>query len=278
MNPPVFILSDFRSGSTLLRYSLDAHPDICCPAELGLAHFCQELFRIVELTTDAPSGETHRADHAARVQSVRMIADQLMHAYCLRKGKQRWCEKSPSNTNALNILSVRLSRCLCSICLYRHALDQVHSFLELDDEQRLQGFLARNANNPLAAAIDRWCGQTEKLLSFEHLHAARACRVHYETFVGSPDAELRRLMRFVSVPPIDGLRETAFRVNHDRGPADAKIRGATEVDPDRIGKGQMLNVKSVPTQLMARLERLLRVLGYDGLVPRLTASVGDSVG
>jgi len=33
---PVFVLCNVRSGSTLLRFGLDAHPDLACPPETNL--------------------------------------------------------------------------------------------------------------------------------------------------------------------------------------------------------------------------------------------------
>jgi hypothetical protein len=33
---PVFVLCNGRSGSTLLRFLLDAHPDLACPPETNL--------------------------------------------------------------------------------------------------------------------------------------------------------------------------------------------------------------------------------------------------
>jgi len=37
---PVFVLCNGRSGSTLLRFLLDAHPDLACPPETNLPSLC----------------------------------------------------------------------------------------------------------------------------------------------------------------------------------------------------------------------------------------------
>src|SRR5438067_867005 len=47
---PIFILSNPRSGSTLLRFLLDAHPSICCPGELRLGAICEFVTTAVEST------------------------------------------------------------------------------------------------------------------------------------------------------------------------------------------------------------------------------------
>ena len=40
---PVFVLCMGRSGSTLLRFLLDAHPDLACPPETNLPSLCAQL-------------------------------------------------------------------------------------------------------------------------------------------------------------------------------------------------------------------------------------------
>ena len=40
---PVFVLCNARSGSTLLRFLLDAHPEIACPPETNMPSLCAQL-------------------------------------------------------------------------------------------------------------------------------------------------------------------------------------------------------------------------------------------
>ena len=40
---PIFIVCNARSGSTLLRYLLDVHPDIACPSETAIAAISNQL-------------------------------------------------------------------------------------------------------------------------------------------------------------------------------------------------------------------------------------------
>jgi hypothetical protein len=41
--PPVFVLCGARSGSTLLRFILDAHPELACPPETNIPALCAQL-------------------------------------------------------------------------------------------------------------------------------------------------------------------------------------------------------------------------------------------
>jgi len=40
---PVLVLCNGRPGSTLLRFLLDAHPDLACPPETNLPALCAQL-------------------------------------------------------------------------------------------------------------------------------------------------------------------------------------------------------------------------------------------
>src|ERR1035438_6509419 len=53
-NDPVFVLCCGRSGSTLLRFLLDAHPDLACPPETNMAVLCAHLASTWSLLAGAP--------------------------------------------------------------------------------------------------------------------------------------------------------------------------------------------------------------------------------
>jgi protein-tyrosine sulfotransferase len=79
VEPPIFILSDFRSGSTLLRYVVDAHPRLCCPAELRLAYLCQRALQVASLLTTGDDVESLRGGSDA-IDCVRRIVEELMES------------------------------------------------------------------------------------------------------------------------------------------------------------------------------------------------------
>ena len=259
--PGIFILSNFRSGSTLLRFALDAHPDICCPAEVRLGMMCQTLFNVAELTGDAAILDDKANDAAVSVMRVRELADVLMGEYCRQKGKTYWCEKSPANAEALFVISTIFPDA-SFICLHRHVSDQVHSTLDYEGPIRLQRHLGNRGNDLIAAATDRWCGITEKLLALEHANSERTVRVRYEAFVTDPEGELRRILKAIGARPVDGLSTAAFGAPHDRGPSDAKILGTANVRKDRVGKPGGVDVQRLPTDLARRTRALLRRVGY----------------
>src|ERR1043165_3692102 len=101
---PTFILSCERSGSTLLRYIVDTHPDIACPGELNLGDLCGLLYHSTyySLAQVLASEEIERSSRT--IEKVREIISDLMSEYAAAKGKRLWCEKSPGNLQNVKML------------------------------------------------------------------------------------------------------------------------------------------------------------------------------
>src|SRR5690348_14293063 len=93
--PPVFVLSCERSGSTLLRYIIDTHPQVCSPAHLHLGQLCSSLYTTILFSLGQTMEESGREQSVA--VETRRIVDDLMDQYVSARGKQRWCEKTTEN-------------------------------------------------------------------------------------------------------------------------------------------------------------------------------------
>lgn len=260
MAKPIFILSNFRTGSTLLRFALDAHPNICCPAELRMGALCQCLYRTVELLTTGESMPKGTDLVAVRVATVRSVVDGLMAVYCQRKGKDHWCEKSPANSEILYVLSSIFPDGRF-ICLHRNALDQSSSLIEMDPGL-LHPYLQRNSGDMVSSALDRWCTITERLLALEHEASLSCLRILYENLVANPERELGRVLRFLDLPEVEGLSVLAFQKRHDSGPRDSKIELSKTVGRDRVGTGRLIDLSRVSEPLRARTAGLANAVGY----------------
>ena len=260
MSGPIFLLSNFRSGSTVLRYALDAHPDICCPAELRLATVCQCLFSMAELT-DVQTIDGDAGGLAQQIGVVRRLVDDVMSIYCRAKRKSRWCEKSPSNAELLYVISTVFPDAWF-VCLHRGASDQVHSTLDYEGNYRLRPYLSRRNGDSVTAALHRWCDVSERLLAFEHAHHAQAVRILYEEFVAEPERELGRLLTGIGAEPVAGLSVAAFSARHDVGPRDARISATSEIRRDRVAKAGGIDFTQVPEGLRIRTQSLMRAIGY----------------
>jgi len=262
--PPIFILSCGRSGSTLLRYIIDTHPDICCPPELGLAALCSRLRHVYYYTLGQASGSFDEAEKQQLVlAAVKSNVSDIMMSYANAKNKKRWCEKSPDNLDFLDVL-IEVFPEAKYICLYRNCLDVIHSLLEV----RRFGFLFdetyyvhRNPQNLVAAFAEYWSNNTEKLLWLERERAAQCFRVTYESLVTNPAMVAAQLFAFLEISWEESLLNNIFSAPHDSGHSDSKIWFAKDIYQTSLGKGSTLTATQVGGML-ERVNWLHNQLGY----------------
>jgi hypothetical protein len=233
---------------------------ICCPAELRLGEFCQRVFNLFEMLGP---GEVPLAREASRrhLDATRRLVDQVMSGYCAFKAKPRWCEKSPANAENLSVLFAVFPDAQY-LCLHRHGLDQIRSWLDFQGLSRHEKYLARHGGDGLSAAIDRWCTVAERLMAFEHAHPLSTRRLTYEDFVLDTEVVLAHVLRFLHLDAVPGLSANAFETGHDPGPSDPKIRLTSRVEAASVGRGRDMTITRVPSGLRGRFERIMDGLGY----------------
>lgn len=271
---PVFILSTMRTGSTLLRYCLDTHPDVFCPPELHLGLAAAGLFRMVaglegQGVRVAPGSDVDAATadaNPAIVERVRGLLEEVVAPYAEQQGKRIWCEKSPSNLQHLQLLD-RLFPEARHLCLYRDCLDVAQSLLEISRlgfVHELQRYVQASPDNVLAAVVGFWADQASLLLAFEREHPDRTHRVRYEDLVTAPGAVLRGICGFLGLPWHEGLVESIFTRSHGRGLGDSKIGFARRIHDQSVGAGQFLRQAELPAELRRRMDALMAEVGYTG--------------
>jgi protein-tyrosine sulfotransferase len=257
LDEPVFILTCPRSGSTLLRYLLDAHPDLACPEETNIAQLCA-LHRDIQprLGLD-PAGEGTAAIQA------------MVHAFYLpyleRLGKSRWCDKSLTTVHHCELLSQVFEKAKF-VCLYRHAMDMVSSGLEASP-WGLNGYgfgnYAAGNSNPVAALADCWLTTTMAALKFEESHPDRCTRVYYEQLAAEPEVVMKSVFEFIGVPPFPGVAQLALV--HEPGPTgfgDHKIITSTRITARSVGRGMRVPPENLPPAMRDTVNSLLGRLGY----------------
>jgi hypothetical protein len=92
---PVFVLCGGRSGSTLLRFLLDAHPELACPPETNLPGMAAQLATVRSLISGAPLSK-ERGDEPPEIpddaiRGVRRTLDDMLGSYLSRHRKRRLC-------------------------------------------------------------------------------------------------------------------------------------------------------------------------------------------
>jgi putative sterol carrier protein len=263
--PPVFVLSCERSGSTLLRYIIDTHPQVCSPAHLHLGQLCRSLYTSLFYSI----GQTMEVtDEAARERlvagEVRTIVDEFMQRYATAKGKQMWCEKTTENLQYLKFLRDVFPDAKY-ICLYRNCMDVVHSSIEcgrLGFLPELVPYVQRRPDNLVAAMVESWVEKTTTLLEFELAHPAQSFRIKYETLVVEPLQTLAAMFAALGLDWDEKLLNAVFSTEHDQGSGDTKILFTKKVNTDSIGRGSTISRSNIPDELLDKMNQLLARLEY----------------
>ena len=267
---PVFVLTAARSGSTLLRFILDAHPELCCPPELGVAAACAQLARVWSVTEGAERagvpalGKEQLTGRAAA--AIRSAIEAAFVNYTKARGATRWCDKSLDGVLWADLVATIWPDAQF-ICLYRHCMDVIASGLEACrwglDSFGFERYTAQYPGNSVAAAGACWANTTAAMLDFGRRHEDRALRVRYEDLATDPEGVAGRVFRFLGVPEVPGISRSCFTAAHEaNGPGDAKIWFTTAVSPASVGRGLEVPADRLPPPLRAAINDALRDLGY----------------
>lgn len=268
-NAPIFILSCERSGSTLLRYIMDTHLDICCPSELHLGRLCNSLY----ITMDSSIGQIDYAADGGNQRKnlaceVRAVVEDIMARYSANREKKIWCEKSPQNVNYLHILSEVFPQAKY-VCLYRNSMDVVYSCIKFNP----LGFMLDTApyvkvmpENTVAALLNYWCDYTAEILQFEEKNREKCFRLSYESLVNNPAQTVQNMFDFLGyTTEVDDLLDKVFIDPHDYGEGDLKVRFSSHIHSTSIGKGINIPLTSIPSEMIPRIDSLNTKIGYTSI-------------
>lgn len=247
--PPIFILGVPRSGTTLLRTLLDAHPRIACgPETPWLAeHQPASLLGLVRAMVEPAHGYCQSYHRPASVvhHAARGFLDAAMLAYAHSRGKARWAEKTPNNLLHLEALHAIVPDA-AYVWITRDPLDVAHSTTHVAEHR--QGIAplyertlrltphATTASTPLAATL-RWVNWNRRIGAF--LAGKPHAHLTYERLVCDPPGVLRELMDFLHEPYDPAMLEYNPKA-HDLpawewGSTDVAHHGA--IVTGRIGAG-----------------------------------------
>ena len=268
---PVFILTGSRSGSTLLRFILDTHPDFACPPETMITGACVSLLRSWDILENAGSGQQRLVTEpaqlpAAALDTVRDTVDRLYGRYLARRGKPRWCDKSLDSQFNAELLAAMYPQARF-VCLYRHCMDVIASGIEVCpwgvSRFGFDAYVAQNPGNNVAAIGSYWADCARVILAFEESQPERCFRVRYEDLVTAPEEVTAGLLHFLGATPAPGITAACFGVPHEGdGPGDEKIWFTSSVSADAIGRGVKVPAAALPYAVRGQINETLIKLGY----------------
>ncbi|WP_461033352.1 sulfotransferase family protein [Streptomyces mayteni] len=183
---PVFIIAPVRSGSTLLRLTLNAHSRLHAPHELHFRRLeVAHATRLAERSLGLLGLDQAELEH--------LLWDRVLHRELARSGKETLVEKTPGNAFVFR----RIATCWPDarfLFLLRHPAAVARSWHEADPVKR----------NPEHAAHDalRYLNAVERARRALPGHTVR-----YEELTGDPEATLRSVCDFLDVSFEPGMLE-----------------------------------------------------------------------
>ncbi len=207
--PPVpFVVGVGRSGTTLLRLMLDAHPELAVPPETGfvpnLIDAAREDGASPESIADVLVNHRRWGDFGLEIDDLKArwaagplkpgpVVRAFFELYAEQQGKPRWGDKTPGYTKHIRKISKVLPEARF-IHLIRDGRDVTLS--------RTTTLALKDV--PMTKAARRW----KKRLKRAQRQGARVdhyLELRYETLVSEPEPTLRRICEFLELPWDDAM-------------------------------------------------------------------------
>jgi len=269
----ILVLGAPRSGTTLLRRLLDAHPKIACPAETNVFAACGRFLRCERTADGVGIGVLDGLGYAGFAREevlgrLRELAFSFHREYAARRGKPRWASKTAFDVFYLPEIEALCGDSCAFVCIQRHGGDVACSIQELCEKnggylQELHAYVVRYPV-VLEAFAHAWVDLARALHEFAARHPRNALTVKYEELTADPDGTMARIMEFLGETWDPRWTEQALASRDAVGLGDWKTYGRSAVDAASVGRW-----KKLPRHAIAQLARIcnptLELCGYDPL-------------
>jgi hypothetical protein len=237
--PPVFIASSYRSGSTLLRYILDAHPELLCPPE---SKFISGLLEFLNYPQAFRGLQSLGFESADTKFEIRRLIEAFIGGCATASGKRRWIDKTPNYYRHLNGIDEIFNGQVQYIIMVRHPLDCIDSLVNFfPQESENSSDIVRKVRNYGKGKFGWakfWVEVYDKLHLFSQSFPERVHIVHYESLVTDPVATIEKIFAFIDEVYPASILEDAFKSNHRFGFQDLKILNTQSIHLESIGRWQ----------------------------------------
>lgn len=221
-NMPIFVIGNPRSGTTLLRLMLTAHPNIGIPPESGWLielydRYNQQTLEgktvkafIDDLLSVPKIEEWHldREELLARLECLTPMdysaaAEEIYRFYLEKQGpKSRWGDKNNYYLNHIDKLAMLFPEAQF-LHIVRDGRDVACSYRDLS---QATGRYAPTLPSGICEAAIHWTnniGRIEKSLA--HIGSQRSFTIRYEDLVSEPEATLTRVCAFLDEDFDEGM-------------------------------------------------------------------------
>ena len=211
---PIFLIGVHRSGTSLMRRILNAHPSIACPPEsYFLIHYAEML---ADETIFGLSGMGYSREQAW--VALRRQSAHFHEAFRLAEGKQRWADKTPQYVFALEKLRALFGDEAKFVLLFRDPYDVAASIFR-------RGWRLHDDHPDLMTNTARYvlAGQT-RMREFATAHPGQVYILRYESLTANPETSLRSLFSWLGEPWSDDVLQHHEK-SHNFGTEDPIVRG-----------------------------------------------------
>jgi len=282
-NSGIVILGVPRSGTTLVRRLVNAHPNIACPGETCILSACARFMHSETVADGLEFGVITGLSFAGFSQDeilhrLRNFAFGFHTDHAQSQGKKRWAEKT-----AVDIFHLDGIEDLCAdqvqyVCVVRHGLDVICSLKEFSDRgftylSEVHEYIKRYPI-VLEAFAHAWVDANQSLLRFIDRHPDNTHVIRYEDLVDNPETETKKMFEFLNEQIDENIISTALARPRKTGLGDWKTYQRDNIDKASIGRW-----KGLPQYLASRLAEIcnptLESFGYETILvkPRDKQSV-----
>jgi hypothetical protein len=262
----IFLISQPRSGSTLLQAILGGHPDIhtCSEPWIALPFIYARKREGSEFefnsswSKDAISAFFNESaiDEGFYNSTLNTFLSTLYQKALTRSGKKFFLDKTPRYYEIASDL-INIFPDAKFIVLYRHPLSILNSILNtwVKDEIDILSYYSRDL---LVAP--------QKLADFVSIHKKNICLASYESLVSSPEAEIKRICEYLGVDYLEEIIDYKSDMKWAYGDKKFKDKKAPDDKTIDAWKSQLGNKRQANFSyyyLRELGEEIVNSLGYD---------------
>jgi protein-tyrosine sulfotransferase len=280
----VIVLGCPRSGTTLLRRLLNAHPNIAAPGETHVLTACARFLHSDRAVDGMDVGVLNGLGYAGFENTdvlarLREFAFQFRREHAAREGKGRWVEKTAVDAFYVDEINRLCGEDALFICITRHGMDVACSMNDWCEKSQvyfseLHQYI-RQYPRPLEAFCHAWVDVTQALRKFVSAHPKNSIAIRYEDLVSNPEDEMRRLMEFIDEPWDSDLLVRALNQKGVQGFSDWKTFSKSQIETSSVGRWRKFS-SSTLADLAPIVNPTLLECGYEAIDAKDSGTVEEA--